>query len=45
VIAANDGPLEQAPKAFNRIHMERADHVLLGAMLNAAMVVGVPRWP
>jgi tetrahydromethanopterin S-methyltransferase subunit A len=31
VIAANDGPLEQAPEAFNRVGVDRADNVLLGA--------------
>ena len=35
VIAANDGPLKQAPEALNRVRVDSAANVLLGAMLNA----------
>jgi hypothetical protein len=41
VIAANDTALKQAPKALNRLGVDRADNVLLAAVDNAAMIVGI----
>ena len=35
VIAANDATLEDRPEAFNRIGMNRADHVLAFVMINS----------
>src|SRR5258706_16416560 len=37
VIAANDAALEQAPEALNRVRVDRANNVLLGAVLDGAM--------
>ena len=34
---ADHAPLENAPKAFNRVRMDRADHVLVLAVVNHLM--------
>src|SRR5579885_435751 len=39
VIAADNRPFEDAPKAFNRIRVDRADHVAVRGMPTALMVV------
>lgn len=39
VIAADNRPLEDRPEALNRVRVNRANNVLLGGMINRAMIV------
>ena len=41
VEAANDTSLKDAPKAFNRVGMERADNVLLAVVIDRLVIVFV----